>query len=441
MPETSPIEPHAATTARTSREGDARSERASVTPLLVLAGYTFYVQMLPMFVRPFVAREFGLDAARMSFLEGLAAVGALGTFWLARRADRHGRRNAILTTTLCGTAASLATGLAPTVVFFMIAGTALRACVTALQMVVSVALSEEARDERRARLQSYFGLVAGVGGMLVVVLSGVLENVPGGWRWLYGIAALPALALPFVGGSLLETRRFTRAQSRGATQSSRARDLFQPRYRRRAIGLLLAGTLRPIGMVALGGWAYYHAVENLGIPAAQVAWIYMGAVVSMLGNPIGAWMANRMGRRPTLVINVVAMLLAGVAYFWIPGHHGLLTVLGLGVTFAAFAFASQAFAVANRLLDSECFPTHLRATYTGANAMGEAIGTVTSYLALSGLLAWLENLPLAITLLAGTAILASVPIFLATAPETRGLTLEEASQEEAEDVRFQPAAE
>ena len=72
MPETSPIEPHAATTARTSREGDARSERASVTPLLVLAGYTFYVQMLPMFVRPFVAREFGLDAARMSFLEAVS---------------------------------------------------------------------------------------------------------------------------------------------------------------------------------------------------------------------------------------------------------------------------------------------------------------------------------------------------------------------------------
>jgi MFS family permease len=163
--------------------------------------------------------------------------------------------------------------------------------------------------------------------------------------------------------------------------------------------------------------------------------------MSMLGNPVGAWMANRWGRKPTLVFNVATMLVAGVAYFWIPGDQGLLTVLGLGVTFAGFAFASQAFAVANRLLDSECFPTHLRATYTGANAMGEAIGTVTSYLALSGLLAWVGDLPTAITLLAGTSILASIPIFLATAPETRGLTLEEASQEDVEDVPLATAAE
>jgi putative MFS transporter len=302
-------------------------------------------------------------------------------------------------------------------------------------------LSEEARDELRARLQSYFGLVAGVGGLTAVVLSGALEDVAGGWRWMYGVAALPALALPFVRRSLPETKRFTRAQVRGATESSRARDLFQPLYRRRAIGLLLAGTLRPIGIVALGGWAFYHAVENLGIPAAQVAWIYVGGAMSMLGNPVGAWMANRWGRKPTLVFNVATMLVAGVAYFWIPGDQGLLTVLGLGVTFAGFAFASQAFAVANRLLDSECFPTHLRATYTGANAMGEAIGTVTSYLALSGLLAWVGDLPTAITLLAGTSILASIPIFLATAPETRGLTLEEASQEDVEDVPLATAAE
>jgi MFS family permease len=431
--------PESGTTAATPRK--TSSERVPLAPLLVLAAYTFYAQMLPMFVRPFVAREFGLDAAAMSFLEGLAAVGALGTFWLARRADRHGRRSAILTTTLCGTAAALTTGLAPTVVVFMIAGTALRACVTALQMVLSVALSEEARDELRARLQSYFGLVAGVGGLTAVVLSGALEDVAGGWRWMYGVAALPALALPFVRRSLPETKRFTRAQVRGATESSRARDLFQPLYRRRAIGLLLAGTLRPIGIVALGGWAFYHAVENLGIPAAQVAWIYVGGAMSMLGNPVGAWMANRWGRKPTLVFNVATMLVAGVAYFWIPGDQGLLTVLGLGVTFAGFAFASQAFAVANRLLDSECFPTHLRATYTGANAMGEAIGTVTSYLALSGLLAWVGDLPTAITLLAGTSILASIPIFLATAPETRGLTLEEASQEDVEDVPLATAAE
>jgi len=409
-------------------EAAPRADGIPLTPLFSLAAYTYYALMLPMFARPFIAREFALDDASMSFIEGLASFGALGTFWLTRRADRHGRRSAILTTTIFATAASVASGLAPTVVLFMIAGTALRACIVALQMVLSVALSEEARDEHRARLQSWFGLIAAIGGAIPIILSGVLENTPGGWRWLYAIAALPLLALPFVRRSLPETRRFTYAQSLGTTEISRARDLFAPRYRRRSIALLAAGTLRPIGLVALGSWAYYHAVENLGLPASQVTWIFMGAGLSMLGNPLGAWMANRFGRRPTLVINVAATLVFGVAYFWIPGGRGLMTYLGLGFTFAAFTFGIQAFGVANRLLDSECFPTHLRATYTGANAMAEAIGNMTSYLILSLLLAWIGDFPIAITLLAGTTILASIPIFLSGAPETRGLTLEEASQ-------------
>jgi len=109
---------------------------------------------------------------------------------------------------------------------------------------------------------------------------------------------------------------------------------------------------------------------------------------------------------------------------------GPATFIPLAVAFNLFAFASNGFSVANRLLDSECFPTHLRATYTGANALCDAGGVVVSYLVLSALLLWLDDLSLAITILSGTTVLASVPIFLATAPETRGLTLEEASRED-----------
>jgi MFS family permease len=250
---------------------------------------------------------------------------------------------------------------------------------------------------------------------------------------MFGVAAAVGLAVPWLSHAIPETARFTRARERGTTETSVTRDLFRPPYRRPAVGLLVAATLRPVGTVALGSWAFFHAVENLAIPPATVSLIYLGAALSVLGNPFGAWMSDRFGRRPTLVANVLLLLATGVAYYWVPAGPSGPGAWILGFFFATFAFASQAFSVANRLLDSECFPTHLRATYTGANAMAEAAGTVVSYLALYGLLVWTDHLPLAVTLLASTSVLASIPVFLATAPETRGLTLDEASGEPEDD--------
>ena len=118
------------------------------------------------------------------------------------------------------------------------------------------------------------------------------------------------------------------------------------------------------------------------------------------------------------------------AYYWVPGDAGETTAVLLSVSFFLFNGGIQALGVAERCLNTELFPTHLRATYAGWLALATALAGIATHFALSGLTLLLSGLPAAVTLLAVVTVAPALAIFLATVPETRGLTLETASLEE-----------
>ena len=91
--------------------------------------------------------------------------------------------------------------------------------------------------------------------------------------------------------------------------------------------------------------------------------------------------------------------------------------------------ALHAFGVADRCLDTEAFPTALRGTYTGWTRVALAIASIVSQFALSGLTRVTDGLVLSITVLSVVSYVPSVFFFLWGAPETKGLSLEEASLE------------
>jgi MFS family permease len=209
------------------------------------------------------------------------------------------------------------------------------------------------------------------------------------------------------------------------------RDLFGARYGRRAIGLLLAGSLRPIALVATFTWTYYHAVDTLGLSAAVASAIVVGGGgVGLLGNPLGARLAATWGRRPTLVAAATVTVLTGIAFYFVPEGFPGGQVLGLTAVFFVNQIGSNAFGVADRLIDTELFPTALRATYAGMARLCAAGAAVLCQFALSALTGWVGGLPEAIAVLSLAAFLPSIPIFLWAAPETRGLSLDEAALEE-----------
>jgi len=400
--------------------------------LLTLTAFASYLQTVPGIIAPFVAREFGLSDAGIANLMGFVALGALGAFGLTRLADRIGRRRVLLACLAALPALSLASALAPGARLYI----ALQVLVAALYVTVlattMVVITEELPDETRAQGQAYYGLLFSLGGAPVLLLVPLLAGPLKGWRVLWALAGLVLLALPWVRRSLPETRRFERAVESGSVAATRARDLFHGPYRRRAIGLLAAWTLRPIGVTAVLTYLFYHGVSNLALTPAVVTLIFIGGGgVGLLGIPLGARLSNRWGRRPTLATFSLLCVAGGVAYYWVPADFPGSPALALGVCFAVNQIGFSAYNVAERCLDTELFPTALRATYAGSTRLGQAIATIAANFAVSALATPLGGIVPAITLVSLATALPAVAIFLAVAPETAGQGLDETSLEPA----------
>lgn len=400
--------------------------------LLTLTAFAAYLQTVPGITAPYVAREFGLSDAGIAGLMGFVSLGALGAFGLTRLADRAGRRRVLLACLGILPVLSLASALAPGIRLFI----GLQVLVAALYVTVlattMVVITEELPDETRAQGQAYYGLLFSLGGAPVLLLTPLLAGPENGWRLLWALPALVLLALPWVRRSLPETRRFERAVESGSVAATRARDLFHGPYRRRAIGLLAAWTLRPIGVTAVLTYLFYHGVGNLALsPAVVTAVFIVGGGVGMLGIPLGARLSNRWGRRPTLATFSLLCVAGGLAYYWVPAEVAGIPGLALGVCFAINQFGFSAYNVAERCLDTELFPTALRATYAGSTRLGQAVATIAANFAVSALSTPLGGIVPAITLVTLATALPAVLIFLAVAPETVGQTLDEASLEQA----------
>jgi MFS family permease len=397
--------------------------------LLALGAYAFYVQALGGIVAPFVAKEFGLGDAGITGIAGWISLGVLGAALLTRLADRHGRRAILLLCFALLPLLSLASALAPGVTSYALAQVVVNALYVTLLSGIAVVISERASDGRRAEGQSWFGLSGALGGGLAFGLAAAADHLPGGWRSLWLVAALPALATLPVRRALRETSRFERAREQGKVDSTRARDLFGREYRRRAIGLLVVSLLRPIALVATTTWPFYHMVRTLGLSPALASLVFLvGGGIGQLGNPLGARLSNRWGRRPTSIAGSFVAVAAGIAFFWVPAAPT--TLVPLMVLLATSQTGIAALSVSDRLIGTELFPTALRATFAGASALMQAGAAIAAQVGLSLLATPLGGLAPAIAWLSAATFVPAIIVFLIVVPETRGLSLERAALED-----------
>lgn len=381
-----------------------------------------------------VAADFGLDDARVTFLGGVASLGAFGTFGITRLADRRGRRRALLWSAAALPLFAAATALAPDQASFALAQIGVTALVGALMAIVTVCIAEEIHDGGRASGQAWFALYGVLGAALPLLIVTALGDRTDAWRFAWAAGALPILALPWIRRNVVETRRFERAETTGAAERTRAWTLFEGRHRRRAVGLLVAGTLRPVAITATLTWQIYHMASTLDLPGGMLlAVLAGGGVMGTLGLPLGARLANRWGRRPTAATFGALSVLAGVAFYWVPPdaapHPGFWLALLFGVSNGSL----QIFGVADRCLDTELFPTAMRATYAGWTRIAVAVANSGSHFGVSALTGLLGGLVPAITALSLVTIALALAVFLAVCPETKGLSLEAAALEEEPD--------
>jgi MFS family permease len=402
-----------------------------VAMLLIVVAFQGYAAAIPTIAAPWFRVEFHLNDRTMPQLFAGFALSAFGALALARMADRVGRRRVLKWSAFAAPMAAIGAGLATNIFVFVAFMIAVEAFIGAALACSVVMLAETLPVLRRAEGQSWAGLAAAVGGGLCVFLAPVLPRIGFSWRWLMAFPASGLLFLPMAVRAIPESARWEQHLSVAAGRRSHFYDIFAPIYRRRSLTIIACSLLATFSVEGVNSYSYFHAVSVIGLSADFAsALTIIGGGLGMIGFPVGAWMAERFGRVPTIVSCGAATSAVALSYFWGPPHHFDHPALWLGAAFLLMNAAMNAAVVASNAAVTELFPTALRGTILGWYALMAAFGAVSAELTISKVAPAVGG----ISMLAGWLSLLGIPgaiLFGMMIDETRGLTLDVASKERA----------
>jgi MFS family permease len=373
----------------------------------------------------FYAVDFGLDDSGMARTFGWIACGSLGTVFLGRLIDRVGRRSLLLISVAGLSLTALAIATAPTLAIFIAAQIALSVFVGTLLATGTVIIAEEMTLEQRARGQSLMGVVGALGSGLALISVAIVVERLASWRWAWAAVAATILILPVLRRRSAETVRYRAVAQTGGPPRGRLLELFEGTYRRRSIGVMLALFLSQIAATATMSWTLYYPERHLELsPTVATMVILVGGGVGLAGFPIGARLADRLGRRGTVLLCGLLAIAANVAYYWVPADLAPSPVIALAALFCVGTLMLNATTVAFRAAATELFPTRLRGTLQGVLMALAAFSMVLTQFATAILTEALGGMVPAISVLA----LAGVPgflLFFLLVTETAGLELDD----------------
>lgn len=287
----------------------------------------------------------------------------------------------------------------------------------------AVLIGEVIRPQFRGRavgsVQS--GWALGWGGA-VLMQAALFTVVPPevAWRWMFAIGALPALLIFFLRRYVEEPEVAVKTRARVAATGDRPSiwEIFAPGLRRTTLLAALLGTGAQGGYYAISTWVPTFLRGERGLTVIGSSG-YLAVLISgsFVGYLLGAWLADRIGRRPLFILSSIAAIVLVLVYTTLPFSNTVMLWLGfpLGVASSAYFSGMGAFF-------TELFPTRLRGSGQGfAYNFGRGIGalfpTLVGYL--SGTVALSTAIAVFAVIAYGLLLLAALLL-----PETRGKVLQ-----------------
>jgi sugar porter (SP) family MFS transporter len=283
-----------------------------------------------------------------------AAVGAGSAGPLS---DRLGRRNLILIAAVTFAIGAIGAALSPSVAVLILFRIVLGLAVGAAALTVPLYLSEIAPTEIRGAISSLNQLMITVGILSAYIVNAILAS-SGAWRWMLGLAVVPALVLLIGMYRMPETPRWLVSRHRedearevlrrGRTEEETENEIqdIKEVEREEEGGLkeLMASWVRPALIVAIGLAAFQQFVgintiiyyapttfTKVGFTNEQA--IYGEAIIGAINvvmTLVAIWLIDRVGRKPLLLVGVGGMVLSlavlGVSHFFLPQPSNLLTL-------------------------------------------------------------------------------------------------------------------
>ncbi len=360
---------------------------------------------------PFVRETFDLSDAAIFDLLAIVRAVALLALLLSWWGDRGGRRRPLILALVTLAAANLATAFAPTAAAFTALQSVARLGSSAAGALALVLLAEEVNPLVRGYVLGSYALVVSMGTGFGLLLRQVGEMSDEAWRLLFGLSALPLLAVPIVILRLQESRAFARHEERpplsAALRGGHAR-YFWPMA---AMSFALAAFSGPAANLALVrlenelGWSASAASIMLAATSAPAV------ILGLLG---GGRAADLIGRKPAEVVSLFVGVAGGIAFYFFE----IGWVMAVGIFFSMLGAA--AFGPAFTSHRAELFPTDVRATagawLSNAGIFGGLAGFGAGRFVVD---AW--GVPITMAAL-GAVVLASAAL-ISLLPETRGAVL------------------
>ncbi len=287
--------------------------------------------------------------------------------------------------------------------------------------VGSVLMGETIRAQHRGKA---VGTVQGgwaIGWGLAAICYGIFFSVlPGAWAWraMFWIGILPALLVFYIRRKVPEPQIF--AETRKKVESSGEKavflQIFSPAVLRVTVLTALLAVGAQGGYYAITTWlpTFLKTQRKLSV-LGTMSYTIVVIVGSFVGYMISAYLADRLGRKKTLILYAVGSFVTVVSYTYLQISNSTMLVLGFPLGF----FASGVFSPIGAFF-TELFPSRLRGSGQGFSYnFGRGIGALFPWLVghLKGV-----SLGQAIALFAAGAYVLMI-IGTSLLPETRGKEL------------------
>ncbi|WP_321890064.1 MFS transporter [Paraburkholderia bannensis] len=396
--------------------------RALVASVLGYAMDGFDLLMLG-FMLPAIGADLHLTGAQSGALVTWTLVGAVvGGIVFGLLSDRFGRVRVLSWTILVFAVftglCALARGYTDLLIYRTIAGIGLGG-----EFGIGMALVAEAWPARlRARASSYVGLGWQVGVLAAALLTPLLLPVIG-WRGMFAVGLLPAVASFVVRRRVEEPELFVAHRERAAQAAPQDKPralrllVADGRTARASLGVAVLCSVQNFGYYGLMIWLPAYLSKSFGYSLTKSG-LWTAATVA--GMAFGIWLfgvaADRFGRRPTFLVYQVGAVVMVFVY----AH--LSTPFALLIGGAAMGVFVNGMIGGYGALISELYPTAARATAQNVLFnIGRAVGGFGPLAV--GALAARYSFTAALGMLAAIYVL-DILATLFLIPERRGAALE-----------------
>lgn len=362
----------------------------------------------------FIQQDFALSPALIEVVVSSVVLGAMiGAFAGGTLTDRFGRRIVLIVTAALFAFGAIGTALAPTVFWLVIGRLIVGMAIGVASFTTPLYISEISPLALRGRFVS-FNQIALTSGIVVAYLADYTLADMRGWRWMFGLAAIPSALLGMGMAFMPESPRWLvsherEAKGRSVLQHIRGtsavedemHDIRQSSAEQGGSCFeLLSPSLRPAMIVGIGlalfqqvtgiNTVIYYAptiFQSAGFTSASVAILATTGVgvINVLMTVVALLLLDRVGRRPLLLIGMAGMIVSlavlGTAFVF-PQLHALRWIAAGSLMLYVGSFAVGLGPVF-WLLISEIYPVKIR-------GLAMSIATVAN---------WGANLLVALTFL------------------------------------------